>query len=65
MKNLDYNIEGADCGSRIPGIKQKSSLSRKKHTENHRCRRVAELDRQLKLGVRCFYLIWLMSSIIC
>jgi hypothetical protein len=36
MKNLDYNIEGADCG-RFP-VKPKSSLSGKMPTENHRCR---------------------------
>ena len=36
MKNLDYNIEGADCG-RFP-VKPKSRLSGKMHTENH-CRR--------------------------
>jgi hypothetical protein len=43
MKNLDYNIEGADCG-RFP-VKPKSSLGGKIHTENHRCRtcRVADV----------------------
>ncbi len=33
MKNLDYNIEGADCG-RFP-VKPKICLSGKIPTENH------------------------------
>jgi len=36
MKNLDYNIEGADFG-RFP-VKPKSSPSGKIPTENHCCR---------------------------
>jgi len=45
MKNLDYNIEGADCG-RFP-VKPKSGPSGKMPTENHRCRtwRVADVMR--------------------
>ena len=49
MKNLDYNIEGADCG-RFP-VKPKSSLGGKIHTENHRCRtcRVADVSNRFSI----------------
>jgi hypothetical protein len=44
MKNLDYNIEGADCLA-FGEIKPKSSPGGKMPTENHCCRtcRVAEV----------------------